>query len=278
MDGVSEKPVLAQVKGQDPQSLDMSDTPVRALHHPGYRKEFPKRLRGSCRRFLRPLLLVIPTSGSLSLSWRPIPSGLQTHHLVAEGPQDGQPVFFRSDFERRLNALYHMENVNHDPGFATLVDNGLKSPTDSPISTQKLLPGEWPEHYECFERALAVKPHLCVTITSLQALISYNGICTQRSALRVDRVLYHPILTRFTQRQGRSLWRLVGTLVRLSIELGLHHDPTSQNNTFTEEEAQLRIRLWGIVILHDRGTSILLGRPLPIAPSDTNTPHPAPGF
>jgi hypothetical protein len=77
------------------------------------------------------------------------------------------------------------------------------------------------------------------------------------------------------QRQGRSLWRLVGSLVRLSIELGLHHDPTSQNNTFTEEEAQLRIRLWGIVMVHDRGTSILLGRPLAIAPSDSNTPHPS---
>lgn len=77
------------------------------------------------------------------------------------------------------------------------------------------------------------------------------------------------------QRQGRSLWRLVGSLVRLSIELGLHHDPTSQNNIFTEEEAQLRIRLWGIVMVHDRGTSILLGRPLAIAPSDSNTPHPS---
>ena len=63
--------------------------------------------------------------------------------------------------------------------------------------------------------------------------------------------------------------------MRLSIELGLHHDPMSQNNTFTEEEAQLRIRLWGIVMVHDRGTSILLGRPLAIAPSDTNTPHPS---
>lgn len=76
------------------------------------------------------------------------------------------------------------------------------------------------------------------------------------------------------QRQGRTLWRLVGSLVRLSIELGLHHDPTTQANTFTDEECQLRIRLWGIVMVHDRGTSILLGRPLAIAPSDSNTPHP----
>jgi hypothetical protein len=79
------------------------------------------------------------------------------------------------------------------------------------------------------------------------------------------------------KRQGRTLWRLVGSLVRLSIELGLHHDPTAQGNTFTEEESRLRINLWGIVMVHDRGTSILLGRPLAIAASDSNTPQPVKG-
>lgn len=79
-------------------------------------------------------------------------------------------------------------------------------------------------------------------------------------------------------------------MVRLAIELGLHHDPTNppQLNMgdpaaqpppapqYSDEESQLRIRLWGIVLLHDRGTSILLGRPLAIAPSDSNTPQPSP--
>lgn len=204
-----------------------------------------------------------------------------------------RPVFFRSDFERRLSSLYDAENIQHDPGYvcsmylilalgtlselnhkATLVDNGLKSPSDTPISTKKLLPNEWPEHYEFFERALAVKPHLRVTITSLQALILLQGyLYTEVSLARLPKI--RSILRIPMQRQGRSLWRLVGSLVRLSIELGLHHDPTSQGNTFTEEEAQLRIRLWGIVMVHDRGTSILLGRPLAIAPSDSNTPHPS---
>ena len=63
-------------------------------------------------------------------------------------------------------------------------------------------------------------------------------------------------------------------MVRLAIELGLHHDPTQQPETFTEEECHLRINLWAIVMLHDRGTSILLGRPLGISPSDSNTPYP----
>ena len=66
----------------------------------------------------------------------------------------------------------------------------------------------------------------------------------------------------------------MGSLVRLAVELGLHHNPLSQPHVFSEPEAQLRIRLWSIVLLHDRGTSILLGRPLAIAPSDSDTPQP----
>ena len=33
--------------------------------------------------------------------------------------------------------------------------------------------------------------------------------------------------------------------------------------------------MWGIILIHDRGTAILLGRPLAISPSDSNTPHPS---
>lgn len=56
-------------------------------------------------------------------------------------------------------------------------------------------------------------------------------------------------------------------------------NPAGTQSIFNDEECQLRIRLWGIVLVHDRGTSILLGRPLAIAPSDANTPRPtnAPG-
>lgn len=63
----------------------------------------------------------------------------------------------------------------------------------------------------------------------------------------------------------------------MAVELGLHHDPFQQGHTFTEDEQQLRIRLWSIVMIHDRGTSILLGRPLAISPADTSTPHPSRG-
>ncbi|EGN98990.1 hypothetical protein SERLA73DRAFT_26828, partial [Serpula lacrymans var. lacrymans S7.3] len=101
-----------------------------------------------------------------------------------------RPVFARADFERRLNSLYEGEDVYQDPGFicsmylilalgtlselnhrATATDKDRKAPSDSPIAAKKLLPADWPEQDEFFERALAVKPDLRVTISSLQALI-----------------------------------------------------------------------------------------------------------
>ncbi|KAG5646106.1 hypothetical protein DXG03_004345 [Asterophora parasitica] len=203
-----------------------------------------------------------------------------------------RPVFVRQDFEKTLNDLYEGRTVSHDPGYicsvylvlglgtlSELNHRAVKSEMEGSNNlghlgstvAKKFMPHDWPEHDEFFERALAVKPDLRVTISSLQALI-----------------LLHWYL--YTERQGRTLWRLVGSLVRLSIELGLHHDPTTQmtpsaqqtgppaqpQRLFTEEECQLRIRLWGIVLIHDRGTSILLGRPLAISPSDSSTPHPVP--
>ncbi|KAF9448605.1 hypothetical protein P691DRAFT_33139 [Macrolepiota fuliginosa MF-IS2] len=198
-----------------------------------------------------------------------------------------RPVFSRKEFDKVVGEMYEQTTAAHDPGhicsvylvlaLGTLselnhraVEADIENKTDfKNISSvaKDLMPVDWPEHDEFFERALSVKPDLRVSLSSLQALI-----------------LLHWYL--YTERQGRTLWRLVGSLVRLSIELGLHHDPSTQYvpspqgpqvmlPLFTEEECQLRIRLWGIVLVHDRGTSILLGRPLAIAPSDSNTPRPS---
>lgn len=313
-------PVIAatanvEVKGQDPQSLDMTTERALAKNfgvHPlivndshlgsGDKEDLAVgsnglssgRDRGITEQSM-PRDLTKWISISVATSNAGSSSTVSTSTLTLWMPKDRsltnkivdvyfnhlnvhRPVFFRSDFEHKLKALYDGENVQHDPGFicsmylilalgtlselnhqGSITDKDKKTPSDSPINTKKLLPTIWPEHDEFFERALAVKPHLRVTISSLQALL-----------------LLHWYL--YTERQGRSLWRLVGSLVRLSIELGLHHDPTAQPNTFTDEECQLRIRLWGTVMVHDRGTSILLGRPLAIAPYDSNTPRPTHGL
>ncbi|KAF9790408.1 fungal-specific transcription factor domain-containing protein [Thelephora terrestris] len=183
-----------------------------------------------------------------------------------------RPIFLRRDFERTLEELYEGKAQHHDPGFlcsmylifglGTLSElnhrvfqRDVARQNDDQIPPVKELMGNgWPKHEEFFDCALLVKPDLRVTVSSLQALI-----------------LLHWYL--YTERQGRTLWRLVGSLVRLGIELGLHHDPTAQGKTFSDDEGQLRIRLWNIILIHDRGTSILLGRPLAISPFDSNTPR-----
>lgn len=62
--------------------------------------------------------------------------------------------------------------------------------------------------------------------------------------------------------------------MRLAVELGLHHDPMLQTGTFTEEESTLRVNLWHAVMIHDRGTSVLLGRPVAIGEEYFNTSAP----
>ncbi|THG92479.1 hypothetical protein EW145_g8699, partial [Phellinidium pouzarii] len=130
-----------------------------------------------------------------------------------------RPVLQQADFMRNLNALYDRQPVAYDPGFLCCAYLVLALGTMSELNKaagntmedvrstnlEKILTPGWPEHEEFFGRALAVKPDLRMTISSLQALI-----------------LLHWYL--YTERQQRSLWRLVGSLVRVAIELGLHHD------------------------------------------------------
>lgn len=107
-----------------------------------------------------------------------------------------RPVFGRKEFEKILEDFYTGSAVSYDPGhlcsvylilaLGTLSDLNHravraelenKGPEVEPMShlgsemAKKLMPPSWPHHDEFFERALAVKPDLRVTITSLQALI-----------------------------------------------------------------------------------------------------------
>lgn len=99
-----------------------------------------------------------------------------------------RPVFTRVSFEQHLDALY-TGDVPKDPGFLCCVYLVLALGTLSELNhrvngaekegknialgptLKKLLPADWPTHDDLFDRALAVKPELRVTISSLQALI-----------------------------------------------------------------------------------------------------------
>ena len=58
-------------------------------------------------------------------------------------------------------------------------------------------------------------------------------------------------------------------MVRLAVELGLHHDPKTIGLDILSR-SELRITLWWIIMTH----SVLLGRPLAIAQDDFDTPPP----
>jgi hypothetical protein len=107
-----------------------------------------------------------------------------------------RPIFEKNDYMRRFESLYSTDAVSlDDVGFicstylilalATLSE--LHQPN---ISTSWLaeLKAEWPRHEELFSRALAVKPDLRVTISSLQALLLlqwylYSEVSTRLIAL-----------------------------------------------------------------------------------------------
>lgn len=105
-----------------------------------------------------------------------------------------RPVFSRREFERLLKNLYDNDTTSpHDPGFVmslylvlalgTLSELnhrfGVSAHPQDPaqyggalgFAAKTLMPPEWPDYDEFFERALGVKPDLRVTVSSLQALI-----------------------------------------------------------------------------------------------------------
>ena len=200
-----------------------------------------------------------------------------------------RPVFEKSNFVRRLNALYDdSTNTPHDdPGFLLSVYLILalgtlaylySSPSaeamfGAPPKRVVKIDG-WPTHEDFFEQALVVKPELRVTTSSLQALILLQWYLYIEVSPCYSTLCVFSLSLTGIQRHQRTLWRLVGSMVRLAIELGLHHDPRRQGSTFSPEECELRINLWWIIMIHDRGTSVLLGRPLAIAQEDFDTPAP----
>jgi hypothetical protein len=135
-----------------------------------------------------------PPSSSVDV-WLPKDRNMVEH--VVQGYFDRlnvhRPVYLRKDFEKILSDLYDGRTVSHDPGYicsvylilalGTLselnhcaVKEELEHKGDvlgplGPSMAKKLLPEDWPEHDEFLDRALAVKPDLRVTISSLQALI-----------------------------------------------------------------------------------------------------------
>ncbi|KAG8806209.1 hypothetical protein FRC17_005127, partial [Serendipita sp. 399] len=205
------------------------------------------------------------STSELDTVWLPSSRKIANHmvEMYFKRLNHHRPIFEKGNFLRRFELLYSTDAVAMDDvGFicstylilalATLSE--MHQPEQKPEWVSELK-ADWPTHEQLFSRALVVKPELRVTISSLQALLLLQWYL-------------------YSERHGRSLWRLVGTLVRLAIELGLHHDPMMQKGTFTPEECTLRVNLWHSVMIHDRGTSVLLGRPYGVDEEFFNTSSP----
>jgi len=109
-----------------------------------------------------------------------------------------RPVFLRHKFKQSLAQFYAGETQQHDPGFLCSVylvlalgtlselnhracgpdreassesGMGQGSPPLSNVNIKTLLLPDWPEPEAFLQHALAVKPELRITISSLQALI-----------------------------------------------------------------------------------------------------------
>lgn len=115
-----------------------------------------------------------------------------------------RPVLSRASFQRSLDELYKGGPIALDPGFVCSVylvlALGTLSELNDRINTRhnqgqgipigpsvyaEVMPADWPTSEELFERALAVKPDLRVTLSSLQALILLHWyLYTEVSALR----------------------------------------------------------------------------------------------
>lgn len=107
-----------------------------------------------------------------------------------------RPALQKDRFTNQLEALYDSNREMYDPGYVCclylVLALGTMSELNKPVGNvmedkgdtglkKTLVPG-WPEHEEFFERALAVKPDLRMTVSSLQALILlhwylYTEVC-----------------------------------------------------------------------------------------------------
>jgi hypothetical protein len=71
----------------------------------------------------------------------------------------------------------------------------------------------------------------------------------------------------------RGLWLLVGLTVRVAVNMGYHREPSQMSN-ISILHAELRRRVWYVVVTLDHGTSFLLGFPSMIAAIDSDTLEP----
>ncbi|KAF9520914.1 hypothetical protein BS47DRAFT_1378679 [Hydnum rufescens UP504] len=133
-----------------------------------------------------------------------------------------RPVFIREEFIAMVDSLY--DSLEDEKAAAISPNTRHAVPGKSELQTrfaprvQNLW--DWPHPETFYEYAISLKPDLPNSITTLQAFI-----------------LLHWYL--YIEQHGRGLWRVVGNLIRLAVDLGLHRNP-NEEKLFSPKECQLQ--------------------------------------
>ncbi|KAL1612338.1 hypothetical protein SLS60_000564 [Paraconiothyrium brasiliense] len=215
--------------------------------------------------------------------------GIKTHATRQE-ILAGLPAKAEADhlLERYYNFVDVAPTIMHRPKFQREYDEFWRNPTETPVMWIGMLYGLF---------AIAIR---------IQSLIEEhdNGITdpSQRTFSQARQDLYRQkiaqclVLANYTKcppftmetflsyfvieyLQTRDtqhgIWLLVGMLVRTAFRMGLHREPTKiNNNSLTPFEAEMRRRMWSMVVRLDLMSSGQIGLPRMIHPAMTDTLEP----
>lgn len=90
----------------------------------------------------------------------------------------------------------------------------------------------------------------------------------------IETLLIHSLVEYTEQRDGEmGVWMLSGTLMRMALQQGYHRDP-SQHPNMSPFKAEMRRRIWLLVIQHELLFSVQLGLPKMVRYAETDTSPP----
>jgi hypothetical protein len=189
----SDPTILLCHSRSEPLKVEGDDIPsnqgAAALHPHFWQKRPFKR---------RPLPQPSNSTSEMDVVWLPTNRKIANHlvEMYFNRLNFHRPIFEKNDYMRRFESLYSTDAVSMDDvGFVCSTYLILALATLSELHQPNLRPSwleelkaEWPRHEELFSRALAVKPELRVTISSLQALLLlqwylYSEVSTMPSLL-----------------------------------------------------------------------------------------------
>lgn len=112
---------------------------------------------------------------------------------------------------------------------------------------------------ECLDRFGQSRDHLLSHyISETKLALARADFTSTTSILVLQALIFHILCIRETH-NPRSLWVFTGVAMRIAQGIGLHRDPTSLG--LSPFEAEIRLRVWSYLKMHDERASELCGQP-----------------